>query len=353
LQFDADDRRLSLTKLALGQKSRFSFLEVEESPVLHRIESGLKSKNSWSLTYSPDGRWLATADGLGEGVRLYDIDTRRLLAELPSSDGRMVLFEPGGKSLLTAERDGLIRWPLVESNALSGNVLQLGPRQRVSPLRGILYGALTPEGRWLACTQESSTNQVWLVDLTAPGKPIPLGRHSNVLLIGISPDGQWVTSGNWNGMTGVKVWNTHSRTLEKQFPMGGVMMAWSPDGRWLATSGTQTNNLNMYQVWDTRSWTVRHSFEPEHSHGSVAFSPDSRILALVVDHRFIRLHEAGTFRYLATLEAPEHATIAWIQFRPDGQQLAALEQNLGVQLWDLAALRRELQARGLDWETAP
>jgi WD40 repeat protein len=172
-------------------------------------------------------------------------------------------------------------------------------------------------------------------------------------MVGISPDGQWVTSGNWNGMDGIKVWNTRRRTLEKRLPMGGVMMAWSPDGRWLAVSGTLTNHANAHQLWDTWSWALRHSFEPEHSHGPVAFSPDSRIVAFVADHRLIRLHEAETFRYLATLEAPGNATIQWLQFSRDGQRLAALESQYGINLWDLRRLRADLAAMNLDWDAPP
>jgi len=168
------------------------------------------------------------------------------------------------------------------------------------------------------------------VDLDDSEKPIALRPHSGVLNVSISPDGQRVASGNWEGTEGVKVWNTRSRTLEKRLPMGGVMMAWSPNGRWLATSGAQTNFTNKHQIWDTQSWALRHSFEPEHSHGPMAFSPDSRIVAFVIDHHLIRLHEVETFGHLATLEAPRPAVIAWLQFSSDGQRLAALESNHGI-----------------------
>ena len=70
----------------------------------------------------------------------------------------------------------------------------------------------------------------------------------------------------------------------------------------------------------------------------MAFSPDSRIVAFVIDHHLIRLHEVETFRHLATLEAPRPAVIAWLQFSSDGQRLAALELSHGIQLWELRRL---------------
>jgi WD40 repeat protein len=352
-QFSLDDRVFSLAQLSIGPKGEVAFLEIEESSAVKRIEHGGTLKNAWTLAFSPDGRWLAAAHSHDGGVRLYETDTRRLLASLPESNGRMVLFEPDGKSLLTGGPEGISRWPLIRASDGGTNTVSFGIRQPISKLQNVLYGALTPNGRWLACTCERARDQVWLLDLEDPDTPIALGQHYSGMSVAISPDGEWVASGNWHGTEGLKIWRTKTRTLEKTIPMGNVLLACSPDGRWLAVSGVSADHSFQIQVWETGSWTLRHSWTDPSHRNQPAFSPDSRIVAFVSERRKTRLLEVETFRHLATLEAPCRTFITWLQFSPDGHRLAAFEWTHGIQLWDLPPLRQELRARGLDWEAEP
>jgi WD40 repeat protein len=132
--------------------------------------------------------------------------------------------------------------------------------------------------------------------------------------------------------------------------MAGVLLAYSPDGRWMAVSGASADNSYLLQLWETRSWTLRHSLTDPNSLNQPVFSPDSRIVAFVSERRRIRLHEVESFRHLATLEAPSRTYLGWLQFSPDGNRLAALERTHGIQLWELPRLREELKVRGLDWD---
>jgi WD40 repeat protein len=265
----------------------------------------------------------------------------------------MVLFEPDGKSLLTGGPEGINRWLLLETHESITHTVRFEPGQSVSPLKEILYCALTPDGRWLACACERGSDQIWLVDMAHPDQPISLGRHFYGMSVVISPDGEWVVSGNWHGTEGVKIWRTRTRTLEKTIPMSTVLLAYSPDGRWLAVSGVPADHTYQNQIWETGSWTLRHSWTDPNHRNQPVFSPDSRLVAFVSERRRIRLHEVGRFRHLATLEAPSRTFIGWLQFSPDGNRLAALEWTHGIQLWDFPALRRKLGTLGLDWEMEP
>jgi WD40 repeat protein len=70
------------------------------------------------------------------------------------------------------------------------------------------------------------------------------------------------------------------------------------------------------------------------------------------NHGLIRLINPENGRTLAILGHPSHVTTSrTLAFSPDGRFLAAPNSygNEAAQVWDLTALRKELQAMGLDW----
>src|SRR5262249_43242926 len=97
----------------------------------------------WSLSFSPDGRTLATASWDGT-VKLWEVASGRERATLRGHTGPVwsVTFLPDGRTLASGGKDGLVRlWDLPtgkEKAALKGH-------------RGIVYClACSPDGRFLA-----------------------------------------------------------------------------------------------------------------------------------------------------------------------------------------------------------
>jgi tetratricopeptide (TPR) repeat protein len=122
-------------------------------------------------------------------------------------------------------------------------------------------------------------------------------------------------------------------------------VAFSPDGRWLGVGGA-----GGYRFYDTSSWAPG----AEVDHGRVpaslplAFHPGGRVAAVVhASGTVVRLVEVETGRELAVLEPPEPSGVFAMSFSPDGRHLAVTQDDQRVHLWDLAAIRRELDALGL------
>jgi hypothetical protein len=56
---------------------------------------------------------------------------------------------------------------------------------------------------------------------------------------------------------------------------------------------------------------------------------------------------------LAEFHAPQARLLSGLRFSRDGSQLAALEWDQQIQIWDLRCIRQELAQLDLDWEGPP
>ncbi len=88
-------------------------------------------------------------------------------------------------------------------------------------------------------------------------------------------------------------------------------------------------------------------------HGCVAFSPDSRLMAVAYSRSDVLLLEPETGRELALLEGQASHIVSWIGFSHDGTKIAITTESHLIQIWNLAQLRRQLEALKLDWPLPP
>jgi WD40 repeat protein len=251
-------------------------------------------------TLSPDGKILATAsyDGSQEGastIKLWDVSTRRELTTLraqlserppafspdgrlftaPGSDGKSVilwgaaerqeltpvrndsalkdyLLSPDGRVIVTVDKDGqrVKAWDAASRK-------QLAMFERKAEEQTTLL-ALSPDGKFLAFSDSKAVG-LWQTDSTE--EPILLGRHDASVLV-FSPDGKLAATGDAAG--GVKVWDIITRGELATFKGHKdvvTALAFSPDGRTLASGGSGT--VKLYGMASMRELiTLTHETSP-------------------------------------------------------------------------------------------
>ncbi len=331
---------------------------------------------SWdrrSIVLSPNGAILATVSD--DTIHLWDFASGRELRRLKGHRFGTVglAFAPDSKMLASCGFEDIRLW-----DAATGAEIAVLPWKR-RPLSFNCLLAFTPDGKTLIAGQMFD-GKIHLWDVAARRERSELTREGGMAAfsLAVSPDGSQLASGGGDGRGSgdglIPIWDLATgkvvrRLQSEQKTIGSV--AFSPDGKWLASVGGQAGSISTVCLWELSTGKVRHSWKS--SSLSLTFSRDSKILiaggsvirrwdvaggkeiqptegsatavytlALSPDGRKlacrsleIDLREAGTGKRLRRL-AQEGEYISDCAFAPDGKTLATVSYDGILHLWDVA-----------------
>jgi WD40 repeat protein/tetratricopeptide (TPR) repeat protein len=167
------------------------------------------------------------------------------------------------------------------------------------------------------------------------------GHEAPVESLAFSPDGTGLASGSldatailWDVRTGAKLRTfktpryegLHSQAYDGGRWGGIPSVAFSPDGKWLATGNLIAEGHNVL-LWDVATGELVRDFEGDQSCvRSVAFSRDGRWLACGARNGVVRMWETGTGKVVRTF-VQEGPPAVHVGFGPDGKSLTALQRR--------------------------
>ncbi|NIP27575.1 MAG: protein kinase [Phycisphaerae bacterium] len=327
------------------------------------------------LSWSPDGRHIASATR-DQQIRIWQVDSGQQIHSYRGHTGwiKCAAWSPDGSRIASAGGDGTVKiWATYKLGGGSGlghsDVMKIAwsPVEELLATSGrgkirmwdmdagkcirswdsgqpaVVETSWSPDGKYLASFSEwggdRETVKIWEVrtgaevaSIATPGACLCWSPDGRNLAIGYRGDSQEDTI----------IWNVAGKaeTMRLKRHGGGTRsVSWSPNGHWLATSGTD----GLIHTWNAKTGNLEHTFQGHVRNKNVhvvAWSPDSRFFATGGWDQTIRIWVADEGTEKLTLHG-HTGYIKSLLWSPDGSRIASTGRDEMVKIWD-ALTGREL-----------
>jgi eukaryotic-like serine/threonine-protein kinase len=305
----------------------------------------------FSLAFNKSGLILFSGGG-DTSVKIWDVAAGELIASLEGHTGRVnhIALSPDTSTLASAGADGKVilwdTWPQFQVRMLRGHL------DSVSAVK------FRPDGQVLATMSGnmysgSKDNTIKLWDVVSGGELATLAGHEAQMCdMAWNDDGKLLASTDTGGA--LRIWNFDTEqvtTVAKAHQDAALSLAFSPDGKILATAGGNifaTGADNSIKLWDPLTGNLIRTLEGhQESIFTIAFSPDGKLLASASANLFakstdhsVKLWDPATGALLHSMEGHQD-NVFRVRFSPDGKILASAGGSLfdkgpdaAVRLWD-------------------
>jgi eukaryotic-like serine/threonine-protein kinase len=301
------------------------------------------------VTFSPDGKWLASAgwddrffdrdDGDPGGLILWQTAPVDRL-ELRHLGATHLAFSPDGKRVVSGSRDTLKVW-----DAITGKLLLTQALSRREHLEGLAFNRAGNQVVAVSCTV--SGKMVCQVRDAQTGKELSSWEasviwHSCVL----SPDGQRLLAEidpgkpNSPSLRDTVIWDTSTGQRLITLRGGYGAAAFHPNGKSAALSTAW-----MVKILDGKSSRDMKDHWKEAIPTRLAFSGDGKRLAGRAPDQRLKVWDTRTGRLLHSF--PYRWPITSMALSRDGRRLATLSPGAVVRVWDVATGQDVLTLRTL------
>jgi WD40 repeat protein len=306
--------------------------------LLHRLRH---QQNVEAVSFHPDGHLLATGS-TDKLARVWDVATGRLVGApiRHADDVKALAFSPDGRSLATGSDDRTLRAWQIRQPDLDTMLRHTHP---------VLALAASLDGKLLLTSTSNGEVRLWETGPSPRFRLVSRNNHntSTAISLAFSPDGRRFLVGDVKGTAQLYETDTCKPSgAVIQHGEGVLAVAFSPDGRWIATGcndedkAARAANVRLgriARIWDARTGkVVHHLVGPTRKVPSLCFSLDSkRLLTASWDHR-IWLWDTSTGKAIRS-DMRHLDLVQSVVFGPDGESALSGGDDYTARLWDLGS----------------
>ncbi len=332
------------TLLVISADGNMTIWELRTREQIFRFSSSASPITSLAVAASAP---YVVTNHLDGSVKLWNLHDRvpvKAFTDLGSGI-QAVLIDPDANWILLTS-NSLVRHSLIKVDVQSGDVLN----QLAFPC-SLGSMALSPDASYAIVVCQTAIYQVniqaWQLDQALTES------SQELVVIGISPDGQIAISGSSDGV--ITLWNLGLSTEYQAVPIYADIldgMDISPDGESLLLNDSTQNGYEWPVLWDILSQKVTHSYYTMRgsiSPGAVAISPDTNYIAVtgwqtgfnvqdVISQTVVIWNDNGTIHCQQTIPGTSGKSI---RFSPDSKYLLTSSQDAEsetgqLKLWNVA-----------------